>query len=112
MWKPFSSPVTRHVFVLKPFHLSRPPTARRGQDCEILCFWDNAWVPLLLTLALLLYCSSLRGAVLSEGEQHFVARVKPLLESRCVSCHGPDKQKGSLRLDSREAALKGGESGP
>jgi hypothetical protein len=44
--------------------------------------------------------------------RHFTERVKPLLETRCVSCHGPDKVKGGLRLDSRAAALKGGESGP
>ena len=31
---------------------------------------------------------------------------------RCWQCHGPDKQKASLRLDSREALLKGGETGP
>jgi len=35
--------------------------------------------------------------------------VHPLLAEHCVSCHGPDKQKGGLRLDSREAALQGGE---
>ena len=44
--------------------------------------------------------------------RHFTDRVKPLLDSRCISCHGPDKVKGRLRLDSREATLKGGESGP
>ncbi|HEX7902213.1 MAG TPA: PSD1 and planctomycete cytochrome C domain-containing protein [Planctomycetota bacterium] len=36
----------------------------------------------------------------------------PVLEARCVSCHGPEKQKGGLRLDSRAALLKGGDSGP
>lgn len=25
--------------------------------------------------------------------------IKPLFESKCYSCHGPDKQKGQLRLD-------------
>jgi cytochrome c551/c552 len=34
-----------------------------------------------------------------------------LLESRCGSCHGSDKQKGGLRLDSRAALMKGGETG-
>jgi hypothetical protein len=29
-----------------------------------------------------------------------------------VKCHGAEKQKGDLRLDSREATLKGGETGP
>ncbi len=47
-----------------------------------------------------------------SADQHFLLRVQPLLDSRCVSCHGPDKQKGSLRLDSREALLKGGDIGP
>ncbi|MCC6235140.1 MAG: DUF1549 domain-containing protein, partial [Verrucomicrobiales bacterium] len=42
----------------------------------------------------------------------FSERVRPLLELRCVNCHGPEKQKGNLRLDSREAALRGGDLGP
>src|SRR4051794_9662090 len=47
----------------------------------------------------------------TDAEQHFLERVKPLLESRCVGCHGAEKVKGGLRLDSREAVLKGGETG-
>lgn len=47
----------------------------------------------------------------AAGDRHFLDRVKPLLDSRCVSCHGADKVKGGLRLDSREGALKAGESG-
>jgi uncharacterized protein DUF1549/uncharacterized protein DUF1553/cytochrome c len=41
----------------------------------------------------------------------FEAKVRPLLVSRCYDCH-TDDEKGGLRLDSREAVLKGGESGP
>jgi mono/diheme cytochrome c family protein len=37
--------------------------------------------------------------------------VKPILAKHCLSCHGPDKQRGDLRLDRRADALKGGESG-
>lgn len=37
--------------------------------------------------------------------------VQPLLQARCYNCHGPDKMKGKLRLDSPEAILKGGENG-
>ncbi|HMR90718.1 MAG TPA: hypothetical protein PKC69_00320 [Chitinophagaceae bacterium] len=37
--------------------------------------------------------------------------VKPILESKCYSCHGPSKQKGKLRLDDPQAILKGGEEG-
>ena len=37
----------------------------------------------------------------------------PLLETRCLSCHGANaKVKGGLRLTARAAILKGGESGP
>lgn len=37
--------------------------------------------------------------------------AKPLLDKYCVSCHGPEKAKGGLRLDSLQAALKGGDNG-
>ena len=47
-----------------------------------------------------------------SAEQRFQGEVWPLLERTCLRCHGPEKQKADLRLDSREAALKGGESGP
>ncbi len=41
----------------------------------------------------------------------FARRVEPLLTKRCVACHGPKKQRGGLRLDSRDAALAGGDNG-
>lgn len=34
-----------------------------------------------------------------------------ILEQKCYSCHGKNKQKGKLRLDTREGMLKGGENG-
>jgi mono/diheme cytochrome c family protein len=37
--------------------------------------------------------------------------IKPIFEKSCVSCHGPEKAKGKLRLDSLPAVLKGGEDG-
>ena len=39
------------------------------------------------------------------------ADIKPIFEKSCFKCHGKEKQKGKLRLDSLEAALKGGEDG-
>ena len=42
----------------------------------------------------------------------FATTIWPVLQERCISCHGPEKQKGELRLDSPEAILKGGEHGP
>ncbi|MFT7542330.1 MAG: hypothetical protein ACI9K5_003309, partial [Gammaproteobacteria bacterium] len=41
----------------------------------------------------------------------FERDVRPLLAARCFPCHGPEKQKSSLRLDRRAAALRGGDSG-
>src|SRR5262245_33204627 len=37
--------------------------------------------------------------------------VKPILARACVGCHGPEKQRGGLRLDRRDDALAGGNSG-
>jgi mono/diheme cytochrome c family protein len=37
--------------------------------------------------------------------------VTRLFEAKCLSCHGPEKQKGQFRIDQRESLLKGGESG-
>ena len=45
-------------------------------------------------------------------EHFFEQNVRPLLAENCYSCHGDKKQKGGLRLDSLEAILQGGESGP
>ena len=38
--------------------------------------------------------------------------IAPVLKKRCVPCHGAALQQSGLRLDSREALLKGGSSGP
>jgi hypothetical protein len=42
----------------------------------------------------------------------FESRIRPVLASSCYDCHGPEKQKGGLRLDWRDGLLKGGENGP
>ncbi len=48
----------------------------------------------------------------TAAEDRFNAQVAPLFERRCVSCHNDDLRKGGLSLQSREALLKGGDSGP
>ncbi len=47
----------------------------------------------------------------SAAEVDFSKEIKPIFEKSCLECHGPDKQKGKLRLDNRESALKGGKDG-
>src|SRR5258705_2756173 len=37
--------------------------------------------------------------------------IRSIFEASCFRCHGEDKQKGDLRLDTLEAVLKGGEDG-
>lgn len=44
--------------------------------------------------------------------ERFERRVRPLFADHCLECHGADHQEAGLRLDSREALLQGGESGP
>lgn len=41
----------------------------------------------------------------------FARDVRPIFEKTCVECHGPDKVKARLRMDSVEALQKGGKSG-
>jgi ELWxxDGT repeat protein len=41
----------------------------------------------------------------------FINNVLPVLQERCFACHGEKKQKGDLRLDSKNSILIGGQSG-
>ena len=45
-----------------------------------------------------------------DEARHFHNEVLPVLRENCFRCHG-EKEKSGLRLNSRAAALKGGESG-
>src|SRR3954466_15616587 len=47
-----------------------------------------------------------------NGVEFFERKVRPLFSENCYSCHGPEKQKGKLRLDSAGAIRAGGETGP
>lgn len=42
----------------------------------------------------------------------YAAHVQPFFDRKCVSCHGPRKVKGELRMDTIEHLLAGGEGGP
>src|SRR5882724_4136493 len=44
--------------------------------------------------------------------EFFEKQVRPLLIARCATCHGASQQFSSLRVDSREALLRGGNRGP
>jgi cytochrome c553 len=46
-----------------------------------------------------------------QGIEFFEKHVRPILVAKCQSCHGPKRQQGGLRLDSRAALLKGSDNG-
>jgi hypothetical protein len=60
----------------------------------------------MLTLALVLMLPA------PDDADVFEKRIRPALVRSCIPCHGPDKVKAGLRLDSRAALLRGGDSGP
>ena len=47
-----------------------------------------------------------------DADTLFEVQVRPLLVARCFKCHGGEKTSSGLRVDSREALVAGGESGP
>jgi hypothetical protein len=51
-------------------------------------------------------------AIPREQAEFFESKVRPILVEHCQSCHGPKKQQGGLRLDSRQATIQGSDSGP
>ncbi|VTT97652.1 cytochrome c : Uncharacterized protein OS=Singulisphaera acidiphila (strain ATCC BAA-1392 / DSM 18658 / VKM B-2454 / MOB10) GN=Sinac_1210 PE=4 SV=1: PSCyt1: PSCyt2: PSD1 [Gemmataceae bacterium] len=46
------------------------------------------------------------------NNEFFEKKVRPVLAAHCVDCHGPKKDKGGLRLDTRANFAKGGDTGP
>ena len=46
-----------------------------------------------------------------SGSAKFESQILPILETKCFKCHGQDKQKSDLRLDSVTGINKGGNSG-
>ena len=51
------------------------------------------------------------ASVSPETLQVYETFVAPALDAHCVTCHGPAKVEGGLRLDSHAALMKGGDDG-
>jgi hypothetical protein len=58
----------------------------------------------ILALAALAACSPRLPA--QSAEDFFERRIRPVLAEHCFSCHGPEKQRGDIRLDAREHLVK------
>ncbi|HVX13712.1 MAG TPA: PSD1 and planctomycete cytochrome C domain-containing protein [Pirellulales bacterium] len=65
----------------------------------------------VLTVSSAIAPAALSSAATPEEIAFFEKSVRPVLIERCQKCHGPEKQEAGLRLDRRDAALKGGDSG-
>ena len=46
------------------------------------------------------------------GTIDFAKDIQPIISASCYECHGQEKQKAGLRLDDKQSALKGGDTGP
>ncbi len=84
---------------------------------------ERCWGPLrslaIVAISLLLPVVVVGSVGASEavGDQgsalaRFEEEVKPILESRCLKCHGRGKYRGGFSIETREALLAGGEFGP
>jgi uncharacterized membrane protein len=50
--------------------------------------------------------------VAAKKDVTFDKDIKPMFEASCTKCHGAEKQKGKLRVDTYDGTMKGGEGGP
>lgn len=48
------------------------------------------------------------SAQAADKKIDFAKDIQPIFQKSCLQCHGAEKQKGGLRLDTKEGALKGG----
>src|SRR5437867_3310375 len=71
-----------------------------------------AWLLLALPVPLAAIAAAQQSVVTApQSVEFFETRVRPVLASNCYECH-TDQRNGGLRLDSRDALLKGGRRGP
>lgn len=89
--------------------LNRQTPVGRGFLCARSCLGAFVWMLGLLAPSV---ATADTPQFSLEQVEFFEKQVRPLFVEHCQKCHGAEKQKGELRLDSREAVLKGGETGP
>jgi ankyrin repeat protein len=71
------------------------------------------WVPVLaVCLALATPVTAQTPAAAAETRVNYDTQIRPILAQHCYACHGPEAQQSGLRLDLRQAALRGGDYGP
>ena len=48
----------------------------------------------------------------TQASVTFANDIQPIFNASCVRCHGAERAKAELRLDTLEGVMKGGEYGP
>ena len=86
-----------------PIAALKSPQTRRFARSLVFCLWATAQLTF-----------SAAPSFPAKDLEFFEQRIRPLLAERCYECHSASakKLKGGLRLDSREAVLKGGDTRP
>ena len=59
-----------------------------------------------------LFAAAFPVVSLAADKIDFATQVQPILESACVHCHGPEKDKGDFKIHTQEDAFKGNDNGP
>jgi mono/diheme cytochrome c family protein len=66
---------------------------------------------LLLSYLLIVFWPAPQATAAEPDRADFARDVRPILQQRCVKCHGPEKQKGGVRFDRRQEAFDPADSG-
>jgi len=66
----------------------------------------------LVLLTIGLNTTSVQAHEDASKPEFYTARVKPIFDTNCARCHGGINHRGGLNIDTREALLKGGHTGP
>src|ERR1043166_3059285 len=80
-------------------------------------FLDKTWPGVLSLLAALAAADTAFSAPIDltklpaadTNTVDFRRDIKPILDSHCLKCHGPERPKSRFRVDDRAALLKGGD---
>ena len=62
---------------------------------------------LLVAFLLFLFAAPAFAQTEAVKADFFEKKIRPIFAEHCISCHGPSKQKGGVRLDLRDSVIKG-----
>ena len=82
---------------------------------SVACLLPNrrsvVWTVCLAAVFSIVASQQARAADSAADSELFETKIRPVLVDVCFKCHGSEKVSGGLRVDSREALLKGGDLG-